>query len=97
MKTFRWNAEKNELLAIQRGITFEEIVQRIESGCRVIETEHPNKEKYPNQKIMIIDIDGYAYLVPFVIEGNEYFLKTIIPSRKATKQYFRGKNVYKKK
>jgi uncharacterized DUF497 family protein len=92
MITFKWNSEKNELLALNRGITFEEIVQRIQSGAKVIETGHPDKKKYPNQKIMIVDIEGYAYLVPYVIEKNEYFLKTIIPSRKATKKYLGGKN-----
>ena len=92
MSIFRWNAEKNETLARERGITFEEIIQRIESGAKVIETDHPNKQKYSNQKILIVDIDGYAYLVPCVIEGNEYFLKTIIPSRKATKKYLGGAN-----
>jgi uncharacterized DUF497 family protein len=92
MKIFRWNAEKNELLARERGITFEEIVQRIQSGARVIETDHPNKEKYPNQNILIIDVEGYAYLVPCVIDKNEYFLKTIIPSRKATKKYYGGED-----
>jgi uncharacterized DUF497 family protein len=90
MVNFRWNTEKNEILAQQRGITFEEIVMKIEEGAKVIETNHPNKNKYPNQKIMIVDVDGYAYLVPFVIDKNEYFLKTIIPSRKATKKYLRG-------
>jgi uncharacterized DUF497 family protein len=90
MIIFRWNAEKNEKLASERGITFEEIVQRIESGTKVIQTDHPNKRRYPNQKILIVDVEGYAYLVPYVIEGNEYFLKTIIPSRKATKKYFGG-------
>ena len=92
MKIFRWNAEKNETLARERGITFEEIIQRIESGAKVIETDHPNKEKYPNQKILIIDMEGYAYLVPCVINKDEYFLKTIIPSRKATKKYFGGED-----
>ncbi|OQY00958.1 MAG: toxin [Desulfobacteraceae bacterium 4572_130] len=90
MKLFKWNSEKNEILAISRGITFEEIVQRIESGTKVIETDHPNKKKYPNQKILIVDVEGYAYLVPYVIDNNEYFLKTIIPSRKATKKYIKG-------
>ena len=92
MEIFKWNAEKNEILARERGITFEEIVQRISSGAKVIETDHPNKDKYLNQKILIIDIDGYAYLVPCVREKNEYFLKTIIPSRKATKKYLGGEN-----
>jgi len=84
--------EKNEILARERGITFEEIVQRIESGAKVIETDHPNKEKYPNQKILIIDVEGYAYLVPCVIDKKEYFLKTIIPSRKATNKYYGGED-----
>lgn len=93
MKMFRWNTEKNEILLRERGITFEEIVQRIESGTKVIETNHPNKKKYPNQIILIVDVDGYAYLVPCVVEENEYFLKTIIPSRKATKKYLGGYDV----
>ena len=92
VKIFKWDAEKNEVLTKERGITFEEIVQRIEAGAKVIETDHPNKEKYPNQKILIVDVDGYAYLVPLVIDKDEYFLKTIIPSRKATKKYLGGKN-----
>ena len=91
MKIFKWNPEKNKILLKERGITFEEIVQRIASGTKVIETDHPNKRKYPNQKILIVDIDGYAYLVPCVINQNEYFLKTIIPSRKATKKYLGGR------
>ena len=80
------------MLARERGITFEEIVQRIESGSKVIETCHPNEKKYPNQKILIVDVEGYAYLVPYVIDKNEYFLKTIIPSRKATKKYLGGEH-----
>lgn len=92
MKTFKWNSEKNEILALNRGITFDEIVQKIQSGAKVIDTDHPNQKKYPNQKIMIVDVDGYAYLVPYVIDKDEYFLKTIIPSRKATKKYLGGKN-----
>lgn len=92
MKTFQWNSEKNETLARDRGITFEEIVQKIEAGARVIETEHPNPAKYPNQKILIVDVDGYAYLVPFVVDSEGLFLKTIIPSRKATRKYLGGKH-----
>ena len=92
MKTFKWNPEKNELLAKERGITFEEIVQKISAGAKTIETDHPNKAKYPNQRILIVDIEGYAYMVPFVMDNEEYFLKTIIPSRKATKTYLGGKN-----
>jgi hypothetical protein len=52
--------------------------------------EHPNQERYPGQKISVVLIEGYAYLVPFVENEEEMFLKTIIPSRKATKQYSGG-------
>ncbi len=90
MTIFQWDVEKNKILAETRGITFEEIAQKIESGAVVVDTKHPNKKKYPNQKIMVIDIDGYAYLVPYVIDNNIYFLKTIIPSRRATKKYLGG-------
>ena len=90
MQKFKWNTEKNEKLAKERGITFEEVVQNIEAGAKVIETDHPNKQKYPNQKILIVEIGGYAYLIPFVKDENSLFLKTIIPSRKATKKYFGG-------
>ena len=92
MFKFRWIAEKNEKLASQRGITFEEIVGRIESGSKVFDTDHPNKKKYPNLRIMIVDVEGYAYMVPYIVDGDEYFLKTIIPSRKATKKYLGEKN-----
>jgi uncharacterized DUF497 family protein len=92
VKTFKWNVDKNEILFHKRGITFEEIVQKIESGAKHIETDHPNINNYPNQKIIVVEIEGYAYLVPCVINGNEYFLKTIIPSRKATKKYSGGQN-----
>ncbi len=92
MKIFKWNAEKNAALEKQRGITFEEIVEVIESGATVWEVDHPNSAKYPNQKIMIVDVNGYAHLVSFVKDDQEYFLKTIIPSRKATRQYIGGQD-----
>jgi len=92
MDIFKWNVEKNEKLARERGVTFEEIVARIESGGKVIETAHPNKKKYPNQRILIVELGGYAYMVPCVINEGEYFLKTIIPSRKATRKYLGEKN-----
>lgn len=90
MKIFKWNTEKNEVLAKERNITFEEIVEIIESGAKVVEVGHPNKKKYPHQKILIVDVSGYAYMVPFVKDSDVYFLKTIIPSRKATKQHLGG-------
>jgi len=90
MKTFAWNSEKNELLKAERGISFEEVVVNIQLGNEVDIFEHPNQERYPGQQISVVVIEGYAYLVPFVEIEEEIFLKTIIPSRKATKQYLGG-------
>jgi hypothetical protein len=56
------------------------------------EIEHPNKAKYPNQRVLVVKVDGYAYLVPYVESDDEIFLKTVIPSRKATKQYLGGES-----
>ena len=90
MKAFAWNSEKNELLKSERGISFEEVVLNIQLGNEVDIFEHPNQERYPGQKISVVVIEKYAYLVPFVENEEEIFLKTIIPSRTATKQYLGG-------
>lgn len=87
MKHYTWSSEKNEQLKKERGVGFEDVVFHIEAGDEVDLLEHPNKERYPKQKISVVLIEGYAYLVPFVESETEIFLKTIIPSRKATKRY----------
>lgn len=87
MKLFRWNAEKGETLRSERGISFESIVVAIASGGLLDILAHPNQAKYPKQRILVVSCDNYACLVPFV-EGEDYFfLKTVIPSRKATRDY----------
>ncbi len=92
MIQYRWNKEKNEILKGQRKISFEAIVYAITKGELIKVFDHPNQEKYPNQKIYAVNINDYIYLVPFVKEENDVvFLKTIIPSRKATKQYLKRK------
>lgn len=90
MKYFSWNEEKNEFLLVERDISFEEIVLYIEKGFLLDVLEHPNPEKYPGQKIFVVQVEEYIYLVPFVENEDEIFLKTIIPSRKATKKYLKG-------
>lgn len=87
MKPFRWNHKKNEALKIQRGISFEEIVLAIEADGLLDELRHTNPDKYPNQSILVIALDAYVYLVPYVEEPDYYFLRTVIPSRKATRDY----------
>ncbi len=90
MKYFEWNEEKNEKLKSERNISFEIIVSQIELGHLLDIIEQPNKEKYANQYIYVVEYEKYAYLVPFVEDSDKVFLKTIIPSRKATKKYLEG-------
>ncbi len=87
MKPFRWGPEKNDALKADRGISFEHIVVAIESGGLLDILAHPNQAKYPRQRVLVVACDNYAYLVPFVEEEGYYFLKTVIPSRKATRDY----------
>ncbi len=88
MKYFNWNNEKNEKLKKERNVSFEQVVYHIEKGDLLDIVANPG-EKYKNQKIFIVNINDYAFLVPFVEGEKEIFLKTIIPSRKATKTYLR--------
>ena len=88
---FSWNHEKNEQLVRERGISFEEVVFHIERGDVLDVLEHPNDERYPEQRLFVVAVDDTAYLVPFVESEEELFLKTIIPSRKATKRYLGGR------
>ena len=92
MKPITWNYEKNDLLKAQRSISFEDVVFHILSGDILETIDHPNQERYSGQQIHVISIENYVYLVPFVESEEEVFLKTIIPSRKATKQYLGAKN-----
>lgn len=91
MNIFLWDTEKNDILKKTRGVRFEQIVLRMEKGDILDLIEHPNQERYPGQKIALIEIDDYVYLVPYVQRGEELFLKTIIPSRKATNKYVRNR------
>lgn len=98
MKGIRWNEEKNELLKSEREVGFEDVLIAMSNGYLLDILLHQNKKKYHDQKIFVVNIEGYAHLVPFVETENEIFLKTIIPSRKATKQYLiEGPNINKKK
>jgi len=90
MKPINWNAKKNRKLIEERDISFEDIVFCLQSGGLLDDVSHPNEEKYPHQRILIVAVDEYAYLVPYVENEEEIFLKTVVPSRKATKQYLGG-------
>ncbi len=91
MKTINWNTEKSVTLKALRGICFEDVVFFIEKGELLDDYLHPNQEAYPGQRIMVVGVDRYAYLVPYAENVEELFLRTIIPRRKATQRYL-GEN-----
>ena len=87
MKYFDWDDNKNNLLKQTRDISFEEIILSLANNKLLEVVEHSNKQKYPNQKMFVLEVRNYAYIVPFVEDDEKYFLKTIYPSREATKKY----------
>jgi len=91
VKPFRWNPEKNDRLKAERDISFEEIVLAIEEGGLKDLLVHPNQRRYPAQLVLVVICHDYVYLVPSVEEDAHYFLKTIIPSRKATRDYLESR------
>ncbi len=92
MKYFDWNEKKNSLLKKRRNISFEEVVLAI-AGDRLLDVlEHHDKQKYPNQKLLVIEINKYAYIVPIVENEKTYLMKTIYPRRKATRKYLKNQD-----
>lgn len=87
MKRFNWSPEKNQQLIRERGIAFEDVIFYLLQGKILDDVTHPNSDKYPGQRMFVLNIDDYIHLVPYVESPEEIFLKTIIPSRKATKDY----------
>ena len=91
MITYNWNKDKNILLKKNRRISFEQVVMHIENGDLIDIIKHPNSQKYSNQKILVINVNDYIYMVPFVENNDERFLKTLIRNRQFTKKYLGGK------
>ncbi|MBD3339002.1 MAG: toxin [Candidatus Lokiarchaeota archaeon] len=92
MKYLIWSKKKNEELKKRRNISFEVVSHLIETKQVLNIIKHPNEDRYPNQRIFVVEYHNYVYLVPFVEDDEHIFLKTIIPSRKATKKYLKGDN-----
>ncbi|MGB3572370.1 MAG: hypothetical protein WA783_00635 [Phormidesmis sp.] len=90
MKQFRWSDDKNEQLEAERQVSFQQVLQAIQAKQILDIVEHPDQAKYPSQRIFIIAMNEYVYLVPFVEDDEVIFLKTIIPSRKMKKKYLGG-------
>ena len=87
MRLIAWSEAKNAWLKEHRGVSFEQVAVLIEQGKAIDVFDHPNQDKYPGQKIAVVEVDQYALLVPFDLEGDEMILRIIIPSRKSTKKY----------
>ena len=87
MKQLHWDDAKNLKLKLERAVSFEDVQTAIEENNILEDKLHPNQKRYPNQKMMVVEINNYAYLVPYVENGDRLFLKTIIPSRKATRDH----------
>jgi uncharacterized DUF497 family protein len=86
---FEWDFEKNEWLKKERNISFEQIIFHLLQGDVWKIADHPDEQKYAGQQIYFVTVDEYICLVPFVETDKEIFLKTIIPSRKATRDYLK--------
>ena len=87
-----WCHEKNEFLKKERNISFEEIALHLSEGRLWKVTEHPNPKKYPNQRVFLVPVNDYIFFVPFIMNGETFFLKTAFPSRQATKDYLLERN-----
>lgn len=95
MKTYNWNPDKNQHLIETRGASFENVVFHLQNGGFLDDMKHPNATDYPLQRMFVVNMNNYAYLVPYIETDDEVFLKTIIPSRKATKHYL-GESTWRK-
>ena len=89
MKRIEWNLVKNELLKEERNVCFEDAIEAIGDGRLLDEKEHPNRVRYKNQRVFVLNIKEYVYIVPYVEDTEKIFLKTMFPSRKETKKYLK--------
>jgi len=89
MKPFDWDEGKNKWLKLEREVSFEQVVFSIENGKLLDIIKHPNPGRYKGQLVYVVEMEGYAYMVPSVENDDVIFLKTIFPSRKYTKIYLR--------
>ena len=84
---YKWNEDKSIILKAQRGFSFSDVLKQMRKHGVLDNYKHPNTEKYPNQYLYVIELANYIYYVPYVFDGDDIFLKNIIPSRKLHKKY----------
>ena len=89
---YKWNEDKNSILKSQRGFSFDDVLEKMREDGVLDNYKHPNVEKYPNQYIYVIELGGYIHYIPYVYDGDDIFLKNIIPSRKLHKKYAKDKS-----
>ena len=87
MVLYRWNEDKNSLLKSTRGFSFNDVLEEMSKNGVVDNYKHPNSQKYPKQWIYVVALKGYIHYVPYVVDGEDIFLKNIIPSRVLDKKY----------
>ncbi len=87
---YNWNEQKNDMLLSQRGVCFQDVIEQIGKNGLIDNYPHPNIQRYPNQYIYVISIRDYIHYVPYIKDGDDIFLKNIIPSRKLNKKYKRN-------
>ena len=79
---FAFDSRKNKVLMSKRGVSFPMVIEAIAEKGILADFAHPNTVKYPKQRILVVELEGYAYCVPYVVEGNTWYLKTVYPSRR---------------
>ncbi len=82
MKAYNWNSDKNKKLIEERETSFESVIFHLQNNGLLDDIQHPNFNEYPNQRVFIVNIDDYAFLVPYIESESEVFLKTIIQAVK---------------
>ncbi|ORE90828.1 toxin [Aurantimonas sp. 22II-16-19i] len=87
-----WNSEKNDALKARYGFGFERVLAALQEGRLLLNRRHPNEERYPHQRQIIVEIDHYAWVVPYVETEGGLFLKTMFPSRRATREFLGGRS-----
>ena len=87
MIEIQWSEEKNEQLQKGRGVSFDQVEKLIKQGEVIWDKKHPNQIKYPGQRRLLLKLNNYTYIIPYVEDEHKIFLKTIIPSRKEHKKY----------